>query len=210
MVRFAQQQSPRLPAARSGQLRPLWPRLYGAHAEGVCLLHLCGQEGEEGVSRGGRCRSRLTPVGQLDEVVWGDLCEVIKRPELITLELERAWGGQWLPEELRARRGSLRRAGASLGQQLERLTEAYLGGVIGLDEYERWRRELEARAEAFRSQERELTQQVERRHELSGMVGGVEDYCRRIREGPAGAYFEQKRRLIELLVDRVIVTEAEV
>lgn len=42
------------------------------------------------------------------------------------------------------------------------------------------------------------------------MVGGVEDYCRRVSEGLAGANFEQKRRLVELLIDRVIVTEAEV
>jgi len=42
------------------------------------------------------------------------------------------------------------------------------------------------------------------------LVGGVEDYCRRVSEALAGATFEQKRRLVELLIDRVIVTEAEV
>jgi site-specific DNA recombinase len=129
---------------------------------------------------------------------------------LVTLELERAWGGQWLPEELQARRASLRKARVGLEQQLERLTAAYLGGVIKLEEYERRRREIEAKAEAFHSQEGELEQQVERRNELGGMVGRVEDYCRRIGEGLAGASFEQKRRLIELLIDRVIVTETEV
>ena len=38
----------------------------------------------------------------------------------------------------------------------------------------------------------------------------MEDYCRRVSKAQAGASFEQKRRLIELLIDRVIVTEAEV
>jgi len=182
----------------------------GRTLKGYAYYTCAGKRAMEAASRGGRCRSRLTPVGQLDEVVWSDLCEVIRHPELITLELERAWGGQWLPEELRARRESLRRAGVSLEQQLERLTEAYLGGVIRLDEYARRRREVEERADAFASQERELEQQVERRHELSGMVDGVEDYCRRVSEALAGATFEQKRRLVELLIDRVIVTEAEV
>jgi site-specific DNA recombinase len=64
---------------------------------------------------------------------------------------------------LRARRTSLHRASASLEQQLERLTEAYMGGVIRLEEYARRRRELEEKMEAFKSQERELGQQVERR-----------------------------------------------
>ena len=98
----------------------------------------------------------------------------------------------------------------SLEQQLERLAAASLGGVSRLEEYGRRRRELEEKAEAFESQEQELEQQAERRHELSGMVGQVEDYCWRVSEALAGASFEQKRRLIELLNDRVIVTEEEV
>jgi site-specific DNA recombinase len=64
--------------------------------------------------------------------------------------------------------------------------------------------------EAFKSQERELEQQAERRNELSGMVSRVEDYCGRVSEALAGASFEQQRRLIELLIDRVIVTEEQV
>lgn len=182
----------------------------GRTLKGYGYYTCAGKRAMEAVSRGGRCRSRLTPVGQLDEVVWADLCEIIKRPELITLEVERAWGGQWLPEEMRARRVSLHKALVSVEQQLERLTEAYLGGVIRLEEYTRRRREIECRAEAFQSQALELEQQADRRHELTRMVGGVEDYCRRVGAGLAGASFEQKRRLVELLIDRVIVTEGEV
>ena len=172
--------------------------------------YVCAGKRADGAGGGGRCRSRLTPAGKLDELVWADLCELIRQPQLIALELERAWGGSWLPAELTARRESLRKARVGLQQQVERLTEAYLGGVLDLGEYERRRREIEGRAEAFASQERELVQQVGRRHELAGMVEGVEDYCRRVSEALEGASFEQKRRLIELLIDRVIVTEAEV
>jgi site-specific DNA recombinase len=182
----------------------------GRTLKGYAYYSCAGKRAMEAVGKGGRCRSRLTPVGQLDEVVWKDLCEVIRHPELIALELERAWGGQWLPEEMRARRVSLCRARVSLEQQLERLTEAYMSGVIRLEEYGRRRRELEEKADAFERQERELEQQSERRHELIGMVGRVEDYCRRVSEALEGASFEQKRRLIELLIDRVIVTEEEV
>jgi len=172
--------------------------------------YVCAGKRADGARGGCRCRSRLTPAGQLDALVWADLCEVMREPQLIALELERAWGGQWLPEELRARRTSLRKARVSLEQQLERLTEAYMGGVIRLEEYARRRRELEEKTEAFESRERELGQQTDRRAELSGMVSRVEDYCRRVSEALAGASFEQKRRLVELLIDRVIVTEAEV
>jgi site-specific DNA recombinase len=44
--------------------------------------------------------------------------------------LERAHGGYWLPQELHARKEALRKGQVSLANQLERLTEAYLQGVI--------------------------------------------------------------------------------
>ncbi|MDO9712845.1 recombinase family protein [Paracraurococcus lichenis] len=82
-----------------------------------------------------KCPSRLSPAERLDELVWADLCDLLSHPEQASRALARAHGGQWLPQELQARQQGLRRGQESLGQQLERLTEAYLGGVVLLDEY---------------------------------------------------------------------------
>src|SRR5215218_8887542 len=97
-----------------------------------------------------KCSSRYAPAEQLDEIVWKDLCEVLSHPESITGALRRAHGGQWLPQELKARQENLRQGRAALGRQLERLTEAYLGEaylgeVIPLEEYRRRREDLEQR-----------------------------------------------------------------
>ena len=157
-----------------------------------------------------KCPSRYAPAEQLDEIVWKDLCEVLSHPESITEALRRAHGGQWLPQELKARQENLRRGRSALGRQLERLTEAYLGEVIPLAEYQRRRKDLEQREEALASQERQLQAQSRQRMELAGVAGSIEDFCRRVRGGLADATFEQRRRLVELLIDRVIVTEEEV
>ena len=42
------------------------------------------------------------------------------------------------------------------------------------------------------------------------MVQSIEAFCQRVQQGLAQATFEQKRQLIELLVDRVVVTGEEV
>src|SRR5829696_6540213 len=159
---------------------------------------------------GKNCTSRYSPAHQLDEVVWRDLCEVLTHPESITDALQRAHGGEWLPQELKARQKNLREGRDALGRQLERLTEAYLGEVIPLAEYERRRRDLEQRDEALSGQERQLQGQAQQRTELANVVGSVEDFCERVRSGLADATFEQKRRLVELLIDRVIVTDEEI
>jgi site-specific DNA recombinase len=80
--------------------------------------------------------------------VWQDLCAVLTHPQRLADALERAHSGQWLPQELHARQQNLRKACTSLVQQQERLTEAYLHGVIPLAEYERRRRDLAQKEQA--------------------------------------------------------------
>ena len=119
-------------------------------------------------------------------------------------------GGQWLPQELKARQENLRQGRDALRRQLERLTEAYLGEVIPLAEYRRRRKDLEGRDEALASQEGQLRAQSHQHMELAGTASSIEDFCERVRSGLAGATFEQRRKLVELLIDRVIVTDEEV
>src|SRR3982750_3391490 len=157
-----------------------------------------------------KCPSRFTPCERLDQLVWADLCALVTEPEQVTQALERAHGAAWLPQELQARQESLRRGPTSLAQQVERLTEAYLAGIVLLDEYRRRRSELERRSQALEEQQRQLTAQVDRREELAGLSRSTEDFCQRIRQGLEQASFEQKRKLVELLIDRVIVTNTEV
>jgi hypothetical protein len=82
--------------------------------------------------------------------------------------------------------------------------------VIPLAEYQRRRKDLEQRGEALAAQERQLQAQSRQRMELAGVAGSIEDFCERVRGGLADATFEQKRKLMELLIDRVIVTGEEV
>ena len=85
----------------------------------------------------------------------------------------RAHGGAWLPQELLARRETLRRGQAHLRQQLERLTDAYLRAVIPLDEYERRRRDLEQRVRALAGQEEQLRHDAARQQQLAGVAASA-------------------------------------
>src|SRR3954447_21784558 len=118
----------------------------------------------------------------------------------------RARGGHWLPQEMQARRTNLRRARAGLQQQVERLTEAYLAGVVPLSEYQRRRREVETRLLALEGQERELARDAGRQAEAARLAAHAEAFCRRVRQGLDQADFHRKRELLELLVDCVVVT----
>ena len=124
--------------------------------------------------------------------------------------MARAHGGAWLPQELLAPRETLRRGQAHLHQQLERLTDAYLRAVIPLDEYERRRRDIEQRVQALAGQEEQLRSDAARQQQLAGIAASLEAFRSRVQSGLAQASFEQRRQLVLLLVDRVVVTDAEV
>ncbi|MGH1573714.1 hypothetical protein ACRAWG_27535 [Methylobacterium sp. P31] len=67
-------------------------------------------------------------------MVWADLCALLSEPEPLAVAVERAHGGAWLPQDLLARRETLRQGQGHQHQQLERLTDAYLRAVIPLAE----------------------------------------------------------------------------
>jgi site-specific DNA recombinase len=107
---------------------------------------------------------------------------------------------------MQARRANLRRARSGLHQQIERLTEAYLAGVVPPDEYERRWQEAEGRLLALDGQERELMSDADRQGETARLAVHAVAFCQRVRRGLEQAGFSHKRELLELLIDRVIVT----
>ena len=155
---------------------------------------------------GEHCPTRHIPGGPLEELVWRDLCEVLSAPAMIAHAMERARGGHWLPQEMQARRANLRRARAGLHQQIERLTDAYLAGVVPLAEYQHRRQDTEGRLVALDGQDRELTRDADRQVEAARLAAHAAAFCRRVRQGLEQADFGRKRELLELLIDRVIVT----
>jgi site-specific DNA recombinase len=146
----------------------------------------------------------------LDELVWQDLREVLTQPDVIAHALERAHGGHWLPQELQARIDNLKNADKQLERQLQRLLEAYLMEVVTLPEFERKRQELTQKQDALRRQRTQLEATAEQRLELSQTAASIEAFCAQIRPTLNRASFAQRRQLVDLLIDRVIVTDEEV
>jgi site-specific DNA recombinase len=161
-------------------------------------------------AQGQRCTARYIPAGQLDELVWADLCELVTDPAQVARALDRAQGGAWLPQELHARQTAIRQALGQLDRQQQRLLDAYLAEIIALAEFQRKRDELDRRRAALAAQQRQLDAAAAQRLELQAVADGIEAFCQAIRTGLATATFEQRRLLAELLIDRVIVTDGQV
>jgi len=143
-------------------------------------------------------------------LVWEDLCASLTDPEQLTRALARAQSGEWLPQELQARRANVQQALAQSERQQERLLSAYLAEVIDLQTFERSRASLQRQQESLTIQQRELAACAQKQIDLSAVASSIEEFCAQTRAGLANATFDRRRTLVELLIDRVIVTDGEV
>jgi site-specific DNA recombinase len=161
-------------------------------------------------AQGKRCTARYTPAEQLDELVWADLCALLCDPAQVARALQRARGGAWLPQQLQARQTTIRQALGQLERQHQRLLDAYLAEVVGLAELEHKRQELDRRRATLATQQRQLDAIAQQRLELRAITDGIQAFCQTVRAGLATATCAQRRLLVELLIDRVVVTDGEV
>jgi site-specific DNA recombinase len=95
-------------------------------------------------------------------------------------------------------------------RQEERLLQAYLAEVIELAELERKRQDIAQKQQALERQLRQLETQLHQQLELGTLAQSITIFCQRVQQGLAQATFAQKRELLELLIDRVIVDDAQV
>lgn len=157
-----------------------------------------------------RCTARHTPVKQLDHLVWKDLCEVLTHPDMIKHALERAHGRHWIPQELQARIERLSKTERQITRQKKRLLDAYLNEIIDIAEFERKRSDLDKKQEMLKTEKIQLEAAATERIEISAVANSIEIFCSQIQPVLAEATFEQRRQLVELLIDRVVVFDEQV
>ena len=151
------------------------------------------------------CRSRQVATARLDALVWADLGQMLTDPAVLDEAVRRAQQGWLSSDERQARRQDLHRRRAEVERQIQRLVDAYTAEVLTLEELRGRRTKLEERQEALRREEQQLIAEGIKDDQLQGIAGQVEAFRARVAQGLERATFEERRRLVELLVNRVIV-----
>ncbi len=97
-----------------------------------------------------------------------------------------------------------------LERREERLLEAYLSEILELEQFEQKNAQLKQRRESLEREYRELEKVICRELEVSDLAESIEEFSQSIREGLEQTDFVQRKELIELLIDRVVVKDDEV
>ena len=157
-----------------------------------------------------RCQSRYAPAAALDELVWQDMCRLLSEPELIMAAVQRAQAGEWLPQALQAQRQILNKTLKHLAGQQARLLDLYLAEIIERAEFDRKRQELTQMQNGLTQQLGELEAQAQKQLNVVALANGIEAFCQRLQPTLEKLDFAQRRQLVELLIDRVVINDGQV
>jgi hypothetical protein len=110
----------------------------------------------------------------------------------------------------RTRRQTLREVLARLERQQARLLDLYLAEVVEREEFERKRKEVTQSQQGLTQQLRQLDAQAQQHVNVAALAEGIESFCQRLQPTLDNLTFAQRRQLVELLIDCVIVNESQV
>jgi hypothetical protein len=146
----------------------------------------------------------------LDAVVWDDLCRLLTEPAVLADALRRARQGWLSGDERAARLRDARRRQVHTQRQIQRLVDAYAAEALTLEELRVRRRALEQRLAELRREEQRAAAEAVREEQVRDLASRIETFRAARAAGLARATFDQRRALVELPVDRVVVDAPDV
>jgi site-specific DNA recombinase len=178
----------------------------GAHTYYSCNGHLSRVQ----TGRPQLCRVRAIRVDRLDPMVWDDVCRLLSTPEIITEALRWASAGELVQDDRDVRLQHLQQARRRAEHQLERLVDAFTAEGITLDELKTRRAVLQDRIQGLVQQERDLHAQHQQHLRLADLCANINALCESLQAGLHTLDFARRRRIVELLVDRVLISHDEI
>ncbi len=162
-----------------------------------------------GTRRETKCKSRSVRQELLDEVVWQKITELLDDPKLIIEQYKR--------QKDIALSGGTQKQCQKLEQkiqlfdkQIQRLIDAYQMEIITLKELETRKNSLQQKILQLQDQIKNIKANEKKEMDSKKIFDNIEAFCDAVKQGIENASFEDKRRIIELLVEEVIVTNGKV
>jgi site-specific DNA recombinase len=165
--------------------------------------------GSDGQRFGGQrvCGNRQVRADWLDEAVWQDVCAWLNDPAKVAREYQR----RRTPKEAADGSAAARtKAIQSVKRGIARLIDAYAEGLLEKAEFEPRLRSAKERLGRLEAEAQAETSAAAEAEEWRLVIGHLEAFAERVRDGLAEADLTTRRAIVRALVKRVEVTPEEV
>jgi len=156
-----------------------------------------------------KCTSRSVRQDHLDSVVWEKLTQLLNNPGLIIEQYKRqediifSCGTQKQCQKLEQQ---IKR----YEKQIQRLIDAYQMEIITLKDLDNRRNILERKVLQVQEQIKKIKAAEKKEINYKKIFDNIETFCDTVKNGLKNASFENKRRIVELLIEEVVVTKGRV
>jgi Recombinase zinc beta ribbon domain len=180
----------------------------GARGRRMHRYYICHGKDTVARDRTCRCPQARTKVEELDAAVWDHVKRLLNDPATLAAQFEgrakqadaqdadaHAVGQKW--------EAQLRR----LDREEQRLLDAYQGEAIDLDELKQRREQIRGRKQMITTQRDQEQRLRSERQTAKEVWADLTAFCERVRARLDEATLAERQRILQLLIDRVIVGE---
>jgi site-specific DNA recombinase len=153
-----------------------------------------------------RCTSKRVPARTLDDIVWDAITSWIQSPEMLLRELDAWRVARTAKKDHEREQARAQKLERQLALQVERLIDAYPRGAISIDELKVRRERLETELERVRLRIQGLAAHEIHKARLDQIGEDLREFASKLRVGLDDLDFPGRQRIVQLLVERVVVT----
>ena len=158
----------------------------------------------------GACTGRSLSATKLEPWVWEHVKALLSDPAVLRMQYEQGRGDPAVDVRAEQERERLGRKLTALEREVTRLIDAYQAEVIELAELAERRRRIEEQGHMLRERVREIEQQRTDRATELRLLEGVDTFCASIQGALETPSFEVQQKVLQLVVDRIVVEDSRV
>jgi site-specific DNA recombinase len=156
------------------------------------------------------CDGRSLSMPRVEQQVWDYIRPLLSDPELLRRHFEASRGDPAVDSRDEREQVRLERQIAAAGREVQRLIDAYQGGVIELAELQERRQRSDEHTRFLRQRVDEIEQQRRGREQELRLVQGLEVFCASIQDALVDPSFAIKQQILQLVIDRIVVEDTRI
>src|SRR5262249_11255555 len=180
---------------------------YAAGARPAYRYYVCLGKDRVATGRDEPCTRRSVKAEELEAAVWSHLAGLLADPERLLEQFLRYTQRATEDDEGDRDLTRLRSRIEQMRRQEQRLVDAYQAEAISLAELAERRERVAAQRQGLEGQRTQLVHLRRQRVQARAVLADLTAFCERIRGRLAAATAAEKRAVLQLLVERVIVEE---
>ncbi len=152
------------------------------------------------------CWNKELRMDQADAAVWREVCQLLENPQ----RLEQEYRQRLHPPEKPDEHASLQAQMNKLRRGIARLIDSYADGLIDKQEFEPRVTRMRERMQYLEEQAQRLKEESEVEEEIRLILGRLETFAAKVKDGLQNADFQTRRDIIRTLVKRIEVDEQHI